>query len=661
MPTIIDAFMVTFGLDPAAFKKGAAEVTKEQAKLTAGATASAKEIDQVEKKLTTAQIARGKELDAQAKHIADGFKKIRNEALGLLAIFTAGKGLKDFAVDTISTAAGLDRMSANLGMSAKDLSEWQLAAKHAGGSAEGMTEQIKQASGDIAQLKMGLGPSSSLQASIRYGATLSDLKDGNALLLKQADILKKLYDVDPTKAAQAAKLMNVSDAAFPLLRQGSAAVQAQRRAQAGLAEEMARAAKPAEELRQKFDSLENTFGSISVNLLTDLMPVFDRLVVYFQKLADWIAAHKQDIAGWVDRAVTSIAALVEQLDKGAESIGGWKTVLEALIALKIVSMIAPAIQLAAALAGVGTSLGVIGTVGTAALAVLAGLGIAKALGVPDTNQSKGIADIKSGKWFAASMDLPAADFVSALAGKAAGMSNEQIANVLSSRASAKNDGASDTSTIGAAAAGSGGDVAKRLMRMGWSREQAAGIAGSFIQESDLDPTKQNPVSGAYGIGQWLGSRVADFKKFSGKDLKGSSLEDQLAFFQYEVTRGNEKAAGDRLRAATTAADAARIHSQAYERPGDAEANIARRQRLAAQINGALQLGSATSTANLSGDAGATSRAASRNGGSTSTTDVKIGEINVRTAATDADGIARDVGGAMKKRFGYTLQANGGMI
>lgn len=135
------------------------------------------------------------------------------------------------------------------------------------------------------------------------------------------------------------------------------------------------------------------------------------------------------------------------------------------------------------------------------------------------------------------------------------------------------------------------DVAKKLIGMGWAPAQAAGITGSLVQESGLDPTRRNPKSGAYGIGQWLGSRVTDFKKFSGKDLVGSSLDDQLAFQQYELTQGIERPAGDKLRKTMTAEQAALVHSQDYERPGAAEANNGRRQALADDILAQLGSGS----------------------------------------------------------------------
>jgi flagellum-specific peptidoglycan hydrolase FlgJ len=47
------------------------------------------------------------------------------------------------------------------------------------------------------------------------------------------------------------------------------------------------------------------------------------------------------------------------------------------------------------------------------------------------------------------------------------------------------------------------------------------------------------------------------------------------------------------------------------------------------------------------------------GGNTSTSDVKIAQINVQTQATDAKGIAKDIGPAVKQ-YAFTTQANMGL-
>jgi len=126
-------------------------------------------------------------------------------------------------------------------------------------------------------------------------------------------------------------------------------------------------------------------------------------------------------------------------------------------------------------------------------------------------------------------------------------------------------------------------IADKLVKLGWSPDQAAGVAGSILQESGGDPRAVNKTSGAEGISQWLGQRKKDFEAYAGHPLSQSTLDEQIAFMNYELTRGSEQAAGKRLKAAQTPEEAARIHSQYYERPGAAEANNARREANAQMI------------------------------------------------------------------------------
>ncbi len=661
MATVIDALLVTLGLDATGFQNGADDTTKAQQKIAKESAKAIKEIEQQEKKQAAAQAARAKELEDRSKKIAQGFSKLRNEALGLLAIFTAGMGLKNFVENTINTAASLDRMSSNLGMSAKDLSMWQLAAKNAGGTADGMTSQLKKASSDIAALKLGQGVSESLQASFRFGINSSDLKDANTLILKQADILKKAYDVDPNKAMEMAKMMGISEDSFALLKQGSAAVQQQRKDQEALAEEMAKASKAAEELRKKIDSLKNKFESIAVTVLTQLMPVFDQMIVYFNQLGDWIVAHKQDIAEWVKEAVKAIKDFAKTLNDAADAVGGWKNVLIALLALKVLSFTANIVSLGAAFLSLGSALGVIGGAsGLGALAVLGKLGlagaaawtalkVAKAMGLPDTDTDQGTKDIQNGDWLAASAHMPALDFLGAVAdrlGGGTGIKNKQ--------------GVSGKITgVSPAIPAKADQLVQQLMKSGWSQAQASGIIANFMHESQLDPRAVGDGGSAYGIGQWHPDRQAEFKKKFGKDIRQSTVQEQVAFADYELRQGNETAAGRKLAMAMTASDAGAIVSKHYERPADKEGEAAKRAASAAALQASMQSRNALAAATAPTGASVSAPIANNSSNSTSTTDVKVGQINIHTQATDAAGIAKDMGGAITQ-FGFANQANTGL-
>jgi hypothetical protein len=99
---------------------------------------------------------------------------------------------------------------------------------------------------------------------------------------------------------------------------------------------------------------------------------------------------------------------------------------------------------------------------------------------------------------------------------------------------------------------------------GWTKEQAAGIVGNLVVESRLKTDAVGDGGQAYGIAQWHPPRQAKFKEVYGKDIRNSSFQEQLEFVNWELNN-SEKAAGNALRKATTASEAATIVDKKYER------------------------------------------------------------------------------------------------
>lgn len=91
-----------------------------------------------------------------------------------------------------------------------------------------------------------------------------------------------------------------------------------------------------------------------------------------------------------------------------------------------------------------------------------------------------------------------------------------------------------------------------MKELGMTKEQAAGLVGNFLRESQLVTTAKNPDSPATGIAQWLGVRrrafehgklsekekKAGWKHYdgpgSGKSLGDASFEEQLQFVKWEM-------------------------------------------------------------------------------------------------------------------------------
>lgn len=642
--SVIDAFVATLGLDGTLFQKGMKDAESAQDSLTKKVKTATKDIDKTERDVAVARKKRQKEQDDASKRTTAGYKKVRTELLGIAAIFTAGVGLKAFVANTINGAAGLNYLSANLRMSTRDLTSWQRASERAGGSAEGIIAQLKESADTLAQLKSGFGPSEGLQNFFRFGGGKDDLKDGNTYLLARSRIIAEKFKEDPAQAALIARQMGISEDQFNFLKQGPGAVMALVQAQEKNAVITERDAAAALELRNKMLDLRDSLQATAVQVLTAILPSLNKLADKTIEITQYIADNKDVIGGWVKSFVEydwsgllngakDFAATVGEITKNVRELNDrwdeWlgKSKVQTPGVTKTVGALRFGTTEALNRDNAATGKPPIPTENARPKnPTLAKINDVLDEGIARTLASFGVKSAK--EWIRDHTGRD--DYL-------AGPANVKFSE---SRPNAKS-------------------ALQTLLGQGWSKEQAAGIAGSFMQESGMDPNARNPKSGAYGIGQWLGSRVADFKAFSGRDLQGSTLDQQLAFFNYEVTQGKEKPAGNRLRAAKTAEDAARIHSDAYERPGSAEANVERRQRLAGQLASTDRAANAAAVGSMPAMAAAGSLSVLPPGMSTSKTDVHIDNITVNTQATDAQGIATSIKPAIEK-YTFATQANTGM-
>jgi hypothetical protein len=555
---------VTLGLDASALEKGAEKANAAQKKIGATAAQTAKDIEKQEKALAEAQVKRGKELEARAKVMAQGISKLRNEALALFAAFTGAQGIKNFITNTISAEAGLQRMSANLGISASELGTWQLANERAGGSIEGMTDQLKEAAAAVAQYKSGQGMTSGVQMGFQYGLTDADMKDGNTLMLARARILAQIKD--PTVAMYRAAQMGISEDTFNLMKQGPIAVEQLRLKEKQLADERARNAPAAEEFRKKWIDLTHEFQNMAIKILPELMPLLERL------------------ANWLISVIPDIESFAKKINSGVESLGGWTNVLVALGALKILSMTSGLIGLANALVGVGSALGVIGgAVGVAALATMTGLGLLTA----SSGLNKGEdAELARRRKMAPTIDGTAG-------GAAAMFANLEAKYGLP-------PGTLDSMWLQESGRG------KNML-------SKAGAKGHF---QFMDPTaKQYGLKNPNDLAE---SSDAAARMMSDL-LKKYNGNMSMALMAYNGGQGNL----DRKGAAGMSQESKDYAPSIMKRIG----------------------------------AGASARAAG--GGNTSSTDVKVGVVNVSTQATDAKGIAQSIGGAISQ-YGFMSQANTGL-
>ena len=116
-------------------------------------------------------------------------------------------------------------------------------------------------------------------------------------------------------------------------------------------------------------------------------------------------------------------------------------------------------------------------------------------------------------------------------------------------------------------------------KAGFSSAAAAGIVGNLQYESGLDPNKptSTPGENGFGIAQWGPPRAQQFQQVMGKPLRGSSLQDQLAFTKWELTQGPYASVGNALKQTTDPRAATDLVLNKYENPAHPAASQATRE------------------------------------------------------------------------------------
>jgi hypothetical protein len=135
VPTVIDSLFVALGLDPTGYNRGLKAAAEQRDKFS-------KEEQEAARKRSETEAKQARTREEHNKRLVDGYHRIRNEMLGLLALFTAGRGIKDFVRDLTQGDAAAGRFAHTVNMSVEDLGAWEEAAKRVGGTAQGMDATI---------------------------------------------------------------------------------------------------------------------------------------------------------------------------------------------------------------------------------------------------------------------------------------------------------------------------------------------------------------------------------------------------------------------------------------------------------------------------------------------------------------------------------------
>lgn len=255
MPTVLDSFIVEFGLDPSKFTQGQRDVLDQVRKLG----------EQVHKQSTDAE--------SDVKKTFAMFTNLKREALGVLSIFFGGKEVGEFIRHITDLDASTGRLATTLGMSAQQVSAWQGAIRATGGSAEEANGALAGLSAEISRFSM-TGRSEMLPVLARLGIDLYDsnhrLKTSGELWLELADAVKAM---DPRDAVAFLQMIpGATQSMINFALQGREAMERMLEKQRQIGVATAESVEFAKEYQEATKNLENAWDSFGRTITTRVGP-----------------------------------------------------------------------------------------------------------------------------------------------------------------------------------------------------------------------------------------------------------------------------------------------------------------------------------------------------------------------------------------------------
>jgi hypothetical protein len=536
MANIIDSLFLELGFDTTKIIKGQKEAS----------SAVKKTSEEFEK--------HGKVIEKQAKQFGEAVGTSTVKLLGLFAtMLMGGKAAREFSQYITDADASLGRSARNIQVSTDALQEWQGLVKQAGGSAEDATAGIQALSSSIANVKLGHISEQFAEGWFKIAALGGKAMDWSKPLdQSMLDLSENLHNVaakdGPAVALQLAKMIGINESLFNVLVRGRE-VNAQlleQQKQRGIAD--AADIKRQQELqvaqantRQAGMNLGRTVSAIFHNLMMQSNEWLQNATTNFN---NWIIESYPKFDNFVKRVTAGFERLKDIFFEDFTYIGNhWREMLGQMwgwfgdFGKKIGE--SETFILSMFQQGFGSALlwlkREINSIWSAAFGHqlfgdVGGTGALSSLG-----EGAGT-DLGGGRFHTPGMK-------SADPGHGArGLADR---------------GGSSPGTKGWWTADRVSHAIEKLKAGGVSELGAQALVSRWMNvESSGGPASVNPKSGAFGIGQWLGSRKAG--------IAGNTDFDAQLDHAIKELHGSEGAALRRLNAAKTADEAA-TGASAYER------------------------------------------------------------------------------------------------
>ncbi|HFO2027164.1 TPA: transglycosylase SLT domain-containing protein [Klebsiella pneumoniae] len=316
--TVIDALLITLGLDTSDFRKGQKDVSDDLKKQREDAKKTAKEMAE------------------QGKKAASFFSSIKTELLALTGVTVTAGGLMSLVKNTTSGLMDLSIQSKALGLSARELDGWSKSAEAAGSSAEKISASLQGFQGAIQGARVGDYSSSIFGGLAQLNALTGQNfdvwgQDASSLAKTSLDALRKISD--PNLRRQVGLSLGFDDATLQRNQEGKFLLDVDRLTKSsGITDASTKGAKEFTaawaELNQSLETTKNQF-------YTFLIPYVRDFNVVLRDLSNWMKSHPEEMKQKVDAFFGAIESGAKMADKAAQAVGGWENAIKIIIGASV--------------------------------------------------------------------------------------------------------------------------------------------------------------------------------------------------------------------------------------------------------------------------------------------------------------------------------------
>ena len=315
MATIIDALVMTLGLDASDYQKNSQKVKKENQSFT---EEQKKQLDKIEK---------------QAKQALSAISNVQKGILGLFTAVAGATGVGQFLTQVNQAEAALGRLSSHTGQSTEELHKWSNMAAIVGGSAEDMQAGVSNLQQQLTDLKYKGEMGSTVTFLAQMGVAVADT---NGEMRKQSDIMLDLSDRAKNMKKEdfynLASSSGMTDSQIDLIMKGRTELEKMMIAQEENALVTKEQAEEARKLQAEWEMMKQSMFSAGVRILHDLMPIIQLIAEGLRELFNFLQKHRGIIYGFF---IGLAAAMLPVLLTATALVGQFLLLASPIIAVSL--------------------------------------------------------------------------------------------------------------------------------------------------------------------------------------------------------------------------------------------------------------------------------------------------------------------------------------